>query len=192
MNYGNVQRNSRRAVYVPLARDGSFDFPESPKDECPSYPVLSEYDVLEKIVTSSRAFSALEHGDDTLYFKKFDDEMDPSKEFRVFIHNGNMTAISTYSTEVIGLTDKQAEETAGIIYNYWKELTFHDKLPASYTMDVYMSNEPHLIEFNSFGYWLAAGSCLFDWLDDYDILYSAGKRIVFRLAGAPPPLLRVF
>ncbi len=155
----------------------------SPKDGVPSFPVLSEYDVLKKIATSGRASLALEEGD-TLYFRRFDDEMDIQNEFRVFVHCGAITAISTYVsfTDFSMLDDRELQDIARKICDFHGSLSFN--LPASYTMDVHVSDAGRiqLIEFNSFGYWLAAGSCLFDWLDDYDILYGDGSAVVFRLA----------
>jgi hypothetical protein len=160
----------------------------SPKDGLPSFPVLSEYDVLKKIVTSSRAKNALQQNNYTLYFKKFDDLMSIEHEFRVFIYNKRITAISSYSVDFTIynlLNENELKILVGKIFLFWKSLTFLDILPLSYTMDIYIDQNNdciRLIEFNSFGYYMAAGSCLFDWIDDYSILYSNGDQIVLRLA----------
>ncbi|DBA71757.1 TPA: hypothetical protein ACH3X2_011028 [Trebouxia sp. C0005] len=49
-------------------------------------------------------------------------------------------------------------------------------LPASFTLDVFCHADQDfavkLIELNSFGAQLAAGSCLFDWVKDYEMLYG--------------------
>lgn len=163
----------------------------SPKDGMPSFPVVSEYDVLEKVVTSARASFALEHGNDTLYFRKFRDTIEVCNEFRVFIHKQKITAISTYVSEFTDFTmlpDDQLCQIADKMHEYWQNLEFLDVLPDSYTMDLHVPDDVlthdsiYLIEFNSFGYHMAAGSCLFDWIDDYDSIYSDGEKIVFRLA----------
>lgn len=160
----------------------------SPKDGIPSFPVLSEYDVLEKIATSARASFALEYGDDTLYLKPYREDIDICDEFRVFIHSRKMTAISTYTcefTEYTMMSEQVLTHVARRIYEFWRSLDFLNVLPESYTMDVSLPSpdeDIYLIEFNTFGYWLPASSCLFDWLNDYDTLYSDGSQIVFRLA----------
>ena len=160
----------------------------SPKDGTPFYPVVSEQDVLEKISTSARASLALGHGNRTLYFKKYKDELNPDREMRIFVHNRNMTAISTYSTyntDLALLPEEKLQELAAGIYSFWSCLPLPGLLPPSYTMDIYTSEDLstfQIIEFNSFGYWMAAGSCMFDWLDDYKVLYGDGSTVVFRLA----------
>lgn len=157
----------------------------SPKDGEPDFPVYSEYDVLEKIVTSRRATTALKNGDNTLYFQPYDDDICPERELRVFIYRRRITAISVYSTErseISLLTNDELEILARQISAFWTSLKVVEKLPDSYTMDIcYAKGHLKLIEFNSFGYHLAASSCLFDWIDDFDVLYSSGEQIVFRV-----------
>jgi hypothetical protein len=157
----------------------------SPRDGAPPYPVLSEYDVLEKIATSGRATHALRAGNNTLYFKSFRDDIDVDNELRVFIHERRITAISTYvsdPTKFTLMSEGELECVAQNVHNFWRNLTVRDRLPNSYTMDVHISGDRvELIEFNSFGYWLAAGSCLFDWIDDYAVLYGDGENVVFRV-----------
>ncbi len=164
----------------------------SPKDGTPNFPVLSEYDVIEKIVTSSRASYALENGDNVLYFKKFRDDYNIANEMRVFVYNGNITAISSYTddyTDFAALSNSKLKKIMYKIHRFWAGLEFHDKLPDSYVMDIFIPdnilyqhyNTIELLEFNSFGYWLASGACLFDWINDFDILYGDGNSIEYRL-----------
>ena len=51
----------------------------------------------------------------------------------------------------------------------------------SYSIDIALvKNIPYFIEVNCFGKEYAAGSSLFHWIIDYDLLYSDGKTIYFR------------
>ena len=47
-----------------------------------------------------------------------------------------------------------------------------------------------IIEFNSFGYWLAAGSCLFHWLDDAEILKGPTQRSAVSAPAKPLNLVQ--
>ena len=112
--------------------------------------------------------------------------MNTHDEFRVFIYNNNITAISTYCSEFTNytlLSDEELTNISNMIYDFHKSLKIQFETK-SYTMDIFLNSNQQieLIEFNSFGFWLSAGSCLFDWIDDYNILYGTGDTIVFRLA----------
>jgi hypothetical protein len=160
----------------------------SPKDGTPDYPVVSAKDVLEKIATSARASFSLERGERSLFFAPFHDDWDTEDEFRVFIHNNKVTAISTYKSAYTNYSewnDIDLKELAKKIIDFQQSTDFElaDSFPASYIMDVRFSGTAiELIEFNSFGYWLAGGSALFEWINDYDILYGDGSAPIFRLA----------
>jgi hypothetical protein len=38
-----------------------------------------------------------------------------------------------------------------------------------------------VVEFNSFGYWLASGSAVFHWITDRDVLYGLSDSMVVRV-----------
>jgi len=42
-------------------------------------------------------------------------------------------------------------------------------------------NNVKIIELNSFGLQMAAGSCLFNWITDYDQLYGKNQNIEIRI-----------
>lgn len=169
-------------------RSGSWFFrfsSSSPKDGLPDFPVLSGVDVAKKIVTSMRAsFALIESGNTTLYFRSFREDYDMMNELRVFIYKKKITAISSYYSGCSTFSkwsEEQLTTLAAEITDFWSKMTFLDKLPPSYTMDLHIGDCIELLEFNSFGYWLAAGSSLFDWVEDYATLYGNGDNVVFRV-----------
>jgi hypothetical protein len=120
-------------------------------------------------------------------------EMSSDKEFRVFVCNKQITAISTQSCYQINKTLRdiespgQREET--ICHWVHTIVTYLDSvkgsIPAeSFSVDISLVEtrgvdqkaddplSPYLIELNCFGKEYAAGSSLFHWLLDEDILYD--------------------
>ena len=59
------------------------------------------------------------------------------------------------------------------IKNLLDEIKPHTKIPVNYVCDIYVKKDLNvkIIEFNSFGYWLPAGSALFEWEYDYNKIY---------------------
>jgi len=161
----------------------------SPKDGKGDFPITNAKDLVEMIVTSKRARGALKNGDDTLYFVQYDTEWDTNKELRIFIYNQQITAISQYNPYDISFfsdkTDSYLVNLTEIINRYLKNI-----IPAvcsaigtnNLVCDLYLdqNNEFRIIEFNSFGYWLASGSVLFRWLDDKNKLYNQNDIIYLR------------
>jgi hypothetical protein len=164
----------------------------SPKDGTPQYPVEYANEVLEKIITSKRASYWFENGHSTLYFAPYEFTWDSYNEFRVFVYEKKITAISQYVceafTEYASLSDEQLETIVYAIDEFYKHLSI-DLDTESFTMDIYVDYDfvdkkvvgVRLIEFNSFGYWLASGSCLFDWIRDHATLCGNGDTIVFQI-----------
>lgn len=154
----------------------------SPKDGSAKFPVSNTRSVIQQIVTSRRANQSLENGNRILYFVRYRHDWDPNREFRVFVRKGVVTAISQYASnhsywseytdEALGNLAKMITEFCG---NIIRRVPFGS---LDFTIDVIVNGELttiELVEINSFGYWMAAGSCLFDWLDDYDKLYGRGN-----------------
>lgn len=162
----------------------------SPKDGVPDYPVSNIYDVINKIITSKRAFNSMLDGENTIYFVKYDQEWDKKREFRVFVYHQKVTAISQYniSTKSIlsGKSNNEAKQLALGIKKYLEE----DILPNvcnkigtnNVVCDIYINKDMsyRIVEFNSFGYWLAAGSALYDWLDDKEKIYNTNDTTYIR------------
>ena len=153
----------------------------SPKDGASEYPVFTAEQVITKIVTSKRGFTSMMDGEDTIYFVKYENNWDRQREFRVFVYKQRVTAISQYTYDKSMLSGKStamAKELGLKIKTYLE----NDVLPLvcskigtnNVVCDMYVNDNGSLriIEFNSFGYWLAAGSALFNWLKDKEQLYN--------------------
>lgn len=162
----------------------------SPKDGVIGYPVNAVKDILKMIITSKRAYSALLAGNHILYFCKYRHDWNPDREFRVFIRKGRVTAISQYGSRHSywsAYSDEDLLDLGQRIVDFCHEtLKYLPKLAnRDLTMDVIVNeslDNIELIEMNCFGYWQAAGSSLFDWLDDYDKLYGYTGKICLRVA----------
>lgn len=141
-----------------------------------------------------RASYALENRDSTLYFKKYNWKWNSCDEFRIFVHNKQITAISPYIPEFnhySEMPDTELEKLVDCMIKFWENEPSRKNIPQSHTMDIHVTLREkdldpmiELIEYNSFGYWSPAGSGLFDWIDDYSILYgeTTSPSITLRLA----------
>jgi hypothetical protein len=114
--------------------------------------------------------------------------IDTEKEFRVFVNNNMITAISTqhYYSPNKWLNSLSNEEIKDIIYGLLKYFEEHVKEKLSfmqnYTMDIALTdNGWYFIEPNSFGCNYAAGSALFHWILDHEKLHDS-TCIEFRYA----------
>lgn len=103
------------------------------------------------------------------------DQIEKKNEFRVFVHNGAVTGVSQqhwkelfcYSAEEL-----QAVQKAIANASFLKPglAPYH-----SFVADVWVSFDDekcHLIEYNPFGAHCGAGSALFEWQRDHEILYG--------------------
>lgn len=186
---GNI--DAHRDVLEPIINrlesqwcDGRWFFRfngRSPKDGAIEFPVLTPRHVITKIITSKRGFTSLIDGEDTIYFVKYVDNWDRKREFRVFIYKQQVTAISQYTYDKCILSGKSsafAKEIGLKIKTYLEKEVLPIVCAAIGTnnvvCDIYVNEDSSLriIEFNSFGYWLAAGSALFNWLTDRELLYN--------------------
>jgi hypothetical protein len=162
----------------------------SPKDGLPEYPIWNAEQVIEKIVTSKRAWNCLLDNENTIYFVKYDSQWDIKREFRVFIYKKKVTAISQYhimtKSMLSGKSNNDAKMLAESIRKYLEDGIIPNVCGTINTdnlvCDIYVNFDASLkiIEFNSFGYWLASGSALFHWLDDKKKLYNTDGKIYLR------------
>lgn len=111
-------------------------------------------------------------------------EILPENEFRVFVYQNKITAISQQNLYSLLLNtnpnisnhifELKIKEKLDIIVEYFYN-TIANKIDwiNSYTIDMAIVNsQPYFIELNSFGKEYAAGSALFHWLLDEQILYN--------------------
>ena len=124
-----------------------------------------------------------------LVFRDWHD-MGPADEFRVFVSDGKVTAISQYFHFVV-LPELQApgaeDRVRSAIQTLWAESVdpVADQLPCrSYTADVMIdgNGKAWITELNPFG--PVAGPCCFSWVDDADLLNGADPCVV-RFANVP-------
>jgi D123 len=105
------------------------------------------------------------------------------QEFRVFVFNNRVSAISTQHYPEInewlaGLSDEQISEQVvyKIIDHFETNLKHRLKhiVGPNYTMDIAFLNDGsvYFIEPNSFGAEYAAGSAAFNWVYEHDALHS--------------------
>lgn len=148
-------------------------------------PYTNFRDIIESLVTSCVGHLCFDEKDQscTLYFMKWVDIKD-DKEFRIFVHNNEITAISTqdYFTPNPWLSKMSENETGNVVQKIQKH--FAQKIApklgfiGSYTMDLALigkEDTPYFIEPNSFGANYAAGSALFHWVLDNDVLCDHKK-----------------
>jgi len=149
--------------------------------------------IIISMVTSISGHSAFKHDTKSikLYFFPWV-EIDPSKEFRIFVHNRRITAVSQqnlYTPNQILTEDEEPEKTAEgwveKINAYFRRSIKESILLDSYVLDIALIGDdtPYPIELNSFGTEYASGSALFGWIQDKNILYGRHDEIHFRYTG---------
>lgn len=160
-------------------------------------PFHTAKQVVTALVTSYRCVIAFERLEPVgLYLLPFQPHFDCDKEFRVFVNNCKVTAMSQYNeAEECGWgrhpdTDLQkiVDSTIGLLDEMLRQAAeLSLALPTCFTLDVFCHADQdfavELIELNSFGAQLAAGSCLFDWVTDYDLLYGYSDTLELRVIG---------
>lgn len=161
-------------------------------------PFYTAKQIVTALVTSYRCVNVFERQEPVgLYLLPFCSHFDCNKEFRVFVCKNRVTAISQYNeAEDCGWgaysdTDltKVVDHTVILLVATLKQAAVLKlALPASFTLDVFCHADQdfavELIELNSFGAQLAAGSCLFDWVKDYEMLYGMSNTLEVRVVGA--------
>jgi len=172
-------------------------------------PYNSLEKIIKSIVTSNRTYRCLENKSMiTIYFLPFIKGLDYMKEFRVFVFQGEITAISQQSlySENSWLTylykknmlEEFVREKILIPFKQLIKPKMEDYL-TNYVMDYaliesedenesvgFKSLRPYFIEPNSWGADYAAGSALFGWLQDYNKLYD-NKDVEFRFVLSKKP-----
>lgn len=151
--------------------------------------------VIKSLVTSTRVFKFLSADSNCLrlYFLPFLDDLDRTREFRVFVYKGKIRAISqqNFYESSMWLTELDKMDLLenfvyGKIVTPFNEIIkpkLDKLLPESYTMDFALIGQdfrPYFIEPNSWGHNYAAGSALFGWEQDHDHLHSDDDYIEFR------------
>lgn len=141
--------------------------------------------ILESIVSCIGSHSPLKYNTNeiNIYLIKWIDIKPESEfEFRVFVFNNKITAISQQNIHSLvhnnyfddGIFNEFIKKKLDIIVNYfYEEMISKITWISNYTFDfAVIDNKPYFIELNSFGKEYAAGSALYHWLLDEKILYN--------------------
>ena len=140
--------------------------------------------IIESLVTSIDGHSPIY--DNTtelkLYFIPWE-KLSLEREYRGFVCNNQLTAVSQqhlYNLMVYENPQKEAE----IVCKYFTEV-MREKITflENYSFDIAIleGDVPYFIEANCFGTEYAAGSALYGWIEDHDILYGTDPtKLYFR------------
>ena len=138
--------------------------------------------IIESAVTGRPGHTVLDHDETEITFYLFPwIEIEPDKEFRIFVYNNNITAISAqhlYSINgwLVSLTDDQIKDVVYMILKYFEDnIKKNMEYMGSYSMDLVLigpNDTPYFIEPNSFGKYYPAGSALYSWVYDHDTLHD--------------------
>lgn len=159
-------------------------------------PYKSLRQITESLITTDQGHTPLREkefneGSLKLYLMEWID-MSEYKEFRVFVKDRKITAISqqslyTSNSLLINMSPEQRDKTirnwVRIIQNYYHNV-IAEKLNHinSYCIDIVILEDesPYFIEINPFGKEYSSGSSLFGWIQDEEILYGKTDKLCFR------------
>ena len=114
-------------------------------------------------------------------------------ELRGFVWKNHLTALSQYNNVAYlpnMSRDKQAIEKK-VKSCMEKFITAVGEKLENFVVDIVLDNDGKvwIVEFNPFGE--LAGSCLFSWIDDRELLLNEDGRFEFRVQDTPPPILYI-
>lgn len=158
-------------------------------------PYYSIKEIIESAVSSSTSHSPIDENTNelTFYLIPFNYKINNSNEWRVFVNNNRITAISqqalynTFVPEINGIEIKNLlEEYANIIINnFEKDIKKKITWSSSYSYDIAIiksedeSLKPYFIEPNGFGKEYSAGSSLFHWINDEEKIYGEEDKNIY-------------
>ena len=159
----------------------------SPKISGYSMPVVSAWETIQCLCTSARIQHAFADLNDTIYFIPYRHDMNQHHEVRVFVYKGRVTAVSQYACETAGWFGQMSDDSLTTVAK--NIIEFVKSMLVKITIDTMVvdllileDKSPVLVELNSFGYWLATGSCCFNWTADRAQLYGRkGDKVWFKV-----------
>lgn len=120
----------------------------------------------------------------TMYAVPWDSRMSPRAEWRVFVHNNRVTAMSQQVWyKDVGISAAAATRAAGLIVAFWNDAVLPKLTGAiapSVVVDMAVFEDDDtcmFIEVNPFGAEYSSGSALFHWVHDADVLYGDGSSV---------------
>lgn len=146
-------------------------------------PYYNIKDIIESAVSSRKGHSPLRESTTLNFYLIKWININPDKEFRIFVHNNNITCISQQNCyRSNALNSEIVKHCCEIMINYWQNVV-KGKITHinNYTIDmaVLEDDTPYFIEINSFGKEYAAGSALFHWIIDKKKLCNDKDNIVY-------------
>ena len=146
-------------------------------------PYTNIKEVFQSLVSSSAGHTCIDEEDETcnIYLMRWL-YIDEDKEFRIFVYNNQITAISQQHIYTINdwlntLSDEEITQKVHQILNFFdQEIREKMEYAGSYVMDLAFVGEndtPYFIEPNSFGKRYAAGSALYHWIYDHDTIHES-------------------
>lgn len=153
-------------------------------------PYFKIRDIIESMLTSPSEHTPVHELPIKLYIIPWV-EIIKFQEFRVFVCNKKITAISQQSLyQSNDILNKLSKDEAELVINRWIEIIttyFNKKIRGSIDIDSYVydfgilaDDRPYFIEINPFGKEYSSGSSLFHWIIDEDILYGKKEEVYFR------------
>ena len=132
--------------------------------------------VIKSMVTTICTHSCFRPNDKVckLYFIKWNEQIHKDKEFRAFVYNNEITAVSQQDVLNVSpwIKENDKETIARNIITFFNTYVKPKMMSImNYTLDIAITDDgPYFIEANSFGSQYAAASSLFHWIDDYALL----------------------
>lgn len=155
-------------------------------------PVFTAREIVNGIITSHRCFYNLKnYTENNIFIVPWDKNWhENGHEWRVFCFKGKITAISQHNLlSIYSLSLEDCETLIPKITKFCQSVisSMREKVPeneGNWVIDVVsFSKEKNieLVELNTFGAELPAGSALFDWNKDYEQLYGKTDFIEMRI-----------
>lgn len=150
-------------------------------------PFKTGMDIVTGLATSWRSSRTLSRHDTApvaCFLLPWRPDMDVAREFRCFVHKGRTVAVSQYDayTPYTGCPEADLPRVVEGAIRLADRMASAER--ESFTMDVLFRGEDaavELVELNSFGAQLAAGSALFHWITDYDRLHGRLPGVEVRI-----------
>jgi hypothetical protein len=148
----------------------------SGKNDIPTQP-MNDPDEIVRHLWTNNIFIGREYIRDKptyLIMIPWNHKIDKKFEFRIFVVNGKLTgACQQWWSTLFHYTIQERDTIQEVLQN----IPFLNSVYRTFIADVYIDIENRkcqLIEFNPFGAHCGAGSGLFNWITDFDILYGLG------------------
>jgi len=177
--------NSNKKYFIRLSEC-------SPKDGVHGCgPFTSRAQIIDALVTSERCLKTFSKDKTTILYLvpwREDWHQQGNIEFRVFCYHGKVTSISQYNWyNDIGLSKFESKEEAceNIIKFCENDIVpkLSNETQGNWTIDIiydFSTKKIELVEVNSFGCELAAGSGLFHWVRDKPVMYGEVPYVELR------------